>query len=122
MAEATVGAKCGSCSAELARDHQGPCPKCGKEGPKIIAVQLDAVAIGEASLTTAHETRREYYKRNPYAHTTVAVIALGSPFVGLVLGGLPGVLVGLVLSGISYWFGRSASKAIHEITKTIRHH
>ncbi len=57
-----------------------------------------------------------------YALTTVVVIAVGSPFVGLVLGGLPGVLVGLVLSGISYWFGRSASKAVHEITKTIRHH
>jgi uncharacterized OB-fold protein len=121
MTKVTVKTKCGNCGAELARDRQGPCPNCNKEGREITAVQLDAVAIGEPSITTAHETRLEYYKQNPYALTIVAVIALGSPFLGLVLGDLPGFLIGLILSCVSYWVGRSASKTIVEITRTIRH-
>jgi len=111
---------CKWCGASLSAGHTGPCPKCGKEGKKI-AVRLEAVAIGKASLHW--ESRREFLEENPKIKWLLVVIDLISlvvpPLFGWYFSGLPGIIVGAVTSIIfiilSWILGPHAVTKIREI-------
>jgi hypothetical protein len=47
----------------------------------------------------------------------VIVLTFGSPFLGLVLAGLAGVIVGLIVSGITLYLGFGAVTTVREIEK-----
>lgn len=61
------------------------------------------------------QTRREYYQKNPKILAVVIGVTVVCPFLGLVLVGWAGVVVGLVLGAIAYWIGPWASTTIVEI-------
>lgn len=80
------------------------------------------VAIGLAgTIETAGrlswQKRRESLQKRPGVLAVVITIAVASPFLGLVLAGWVGVVVGLVLSGIAYFIGPLALTKIIEIER-----
>jgi hypothetical protein len=56
----------------------------------------------------------QYVKRRPLLLALLIVLSFGSPFLGLVLAGIPGVLVGLVVAVIGWVLGPRASERIIE--------
>ena len=58
---------------------------------------------------------REYYEENPKAKWASILIAVFSPFIGLLLAGVPGTLAGLMLGVISYFLGPKAVMKVREI-------
>jgi hypothetical protein len=70
----------------------------------------DVVVGGSASI----QTIRTLYHKNRVAFAILILITITSPFVGLFLIGIPGVLVGLILSAISYFLGPKAVTKIIE--------
>lgn len=83
---------------------------------KNVTVKLTGVqAKGEVGSV---ETRKEYYQKHKGAATTVIVLSILSPFIGLFLAGWAGVIVAIILSGIAYYFGPKAATKIIEITKS----
>ena len=107
-------AKCIHCGKELSLQHVGPCPECGKEG-KEIGVTIDETLQVKSSLSW--ETRREYYEKHKGALGGVIAITVLSPFVGLILVGPVGVVIGLALGGLAYYLGPKALTKVIEKTK-----
>ena len=107
-------AVCAHCGVEVAVEHSGPCPSCGSEGKLVKLTLQDTIAV-HSSLS--RETRKKYYQKHKGALAAVIAIAILSPFLGLVLAGPFGVVIGLVLSGLSYFLGPRAVTKIIEITK-----
>jgi len=60
---------------------------------------------------------RTYWQKRPVLLVGVVLLALGSPFVGLILAGLPGVVFGLVLSVASLIGGFFALTRVREIDR-----
>jgi len=112
MTTVTQQYRCVHCRASLPRDHSGPCPKCGKEGREIVVVANDTIQVSDSA---RWQTRREYYQKNTKVLAVVIGITVVSPFVGLIIVGWFGVIVGLILGGIAYWIGPWASTKIVEI-------
>jgi hypothetical protein len=107
-------ATCKNCGQDLPVEHVGCCPSCGKEG-KIIKMTIhESLGIKES---LNWETRKEYYLKHKGTLRTVIAIAVISPFLGLILVGPVGVIVGLVLGGISYLLGPRALTKVIEKTK-----
>ena len=107
-----IAVKCADCGRELAMPSGGPCPDCGSTRRNRIFGLGIAVEV-DTALSVSWIKTRKYYEKNPRALTIVAVIAVGSPFVGLVVAGPPGVLIGLALSGISFVAG------LYAVTKVL---
>lgn len=107
-------AVCAHCGVDVPVEHSGPCPSCGKEGKLVKLTLQDSITV-HSSLSW--ETRKEYYQKHKGALSVVVAIAILSPFLGLVLAGLCGVVVGLVLSFLSYFLGPKAITKVIEITK-----
>jgi hypothetical protein len=57
--------------------------------------------VKESPVTLIHTLK--YVKRNPLLLAVAFVLTFGAPFLGLVLVGVPGLIVGLVLA-IICWF------------------
>ena len=114
MGEVTQSAPCAHCGESISPQHSGPCPSCGKEG-KNISVNIKESIQVHSSLKW--ETRKEYYQKHKGAAGTVIAITVFSPFVGLFLAGLVGVIIGLALGGVAYYLGPKAETKIIEITK-----
>ncbi len=114
MGEVTQAATCAHCGKSIALKHSGPCPACGKEGKNIYVEIKESI---EVHSSLQWETKKEYYKKHKGAAVTVIAISVLSPFIGLFLAGPAGVIVGLGLSGIAYYFGPKAVTKIIEITK-----
>lgn len=57
---------------------------------------------------------REFYEKSPLLLGVVALLTLGSPFLGLVIAGWLGVLVGLVCGVASFVFGLKAITRVRE--------
>ena len=57
----------------------------------------------------------EYYERHPILLPLVILITVGSPFLGLVLAGWLGVVVGLVIGVVAFILGLRAVTKVREI-------
>ena len=114
MDEVTETVTCANCGERIAPQHVGACPKCGKEGKNTEVTIKESIPV-HSSLNW--ETRKEYYKEHKGAAATVIGATVLSPFVGLFLAGPIGVIVGLILGAITYYFGPKAITKIIEITK-----
>jgi hypothetical protein len=111
MTETVSEVRCIHCGYILSGDHTGPCPSCGKIGKELKVIGAGgAVGGGRASV----ETQRSFSERNRKAFIVIIVITVGSPFVGLLVSGIPGLLIGLVLSAISYFLGPNAVTEVVE--------
>ena len=105
--------KCSHCGQERSEKDKGPCPNCGKTGKTfIVNVKENGLRIS-GSLNWKHT--REYYEKNSGIHYVVIAITIGSPFVGLFIAGISGVLVGLIFGLLSYFIGPKAATKIREI-------
>ena len=60
---------------------------------------------------------REYWEKRPLPLLGVIVLTIGSPFLGLVLAGWVGVVVGLVISIAAFAGGIFAITRVREITR-----
>jgi hypothetical protein len=98
------------------RDDQdsGPCPNCGKTG-RLIKVSISESIGFSGSLSWKHT--KEYYEKNRGAQIIVILIAIISPFIGLVFAGFIGVVIGLLFSLLSYSFGANAIIKVREIAR-----
>jgi hypothetical protein len=61
--------------------------------------------------------RREFYDKTPWALTTVIVITIAGPFLGLLVAGWPGVIIGLLLGAVTYFIGPYAMTKVREIER-----
>ncbi len=114
MTVTTSKVECAHCGAVLPNGQTSPCPECGEKGRNI------SVGVAEEINIAGHvtwEKRREFYEKQPWALATVIAITLCAPFLGLVLVGWIGVLVGLVLGALSYWIGPLAITKVREIER-----
>ena len=96
--------ECKHCGVPLPRDHVGPCPKCGKES-QAYSIEGDVRVPIRVSGRMKYTQVTKYALKHPWKTGISTVVAFASPFVGQVLVGLPGVLVGLLLSAVSFYFG-----------------
>jgi hypothetical protein len=99
---------------ELSPEHTGTCPSCGKEGKNLSLALRDTIHL-TSSLTW--ETRKEYYQNHRRVLGAVITITVLSPFLGLVLVGPLGVVVGLALGGLAYYLGPKAITKVIEIRR-----
>lgn len=98
----------------LSEDHSGPCPHCGEVGQNVHVVLSNSVVVTDS---LSGEKRREYYQKNKKVLLVVIAITVISPFLGLVILGPLGVIVGLALGGVSYYLGPMAATKIIEREK-----
>ena len=91
-----------------------PCPNCGSTRRLINESINETVNV---SMKVGWETVREFYEKNRSILAVVIAIAVSSPFLGLLVAGIPGVVVGLFLSVASYFLGPHAVTKVREITK-----
>ena len=63
------------------------------------------------------ESLRTYWEKKPALLTTVVAVTLLSPFIGLVIAGWPGILIGLLISCATLIAGFFAITKVREITK-----
>lgn len=111
MSQTNSKITCKHCGFTLTDDHSGPCPSCGKIGKVTSVIASGGVVIGGSASV---QTIRTVYQKNKAAFAILIVITIISPFVGLFLIGIPGILVGLILSAISYFLGPKAVTKIIE--------
>ena len=114
MTKVSNKVECIHCGAALPDGQTTPCPECGKKGRKISIVATEEINIAEH---IAWEKRREFYEKKPLALVAVIVITFGAPFLGLILIGWIGVLVGLLLGAVAYWIGPIAVTKVREIER-----
>lgn len=114
MTEIATKIECINCGAALPDGHTSPCPECGQSGRKISLGIAEEVGVADR---IGWEKRREFYEKKPLALASVLAITFGAPFLGLVLVGWLGVVVGLALGGLAYWIGPSALTRVREIER-----
>lgn len=105
---------CRHCGASLAPAHQGPCPSCGGSG-KDASVDIDFASSSQ--LTGSWERTREFLRFHWVWAIILSVIVLGSPFIGLLIAGPWGILIGFLLSVLSVPVGIFAVTKVHEILR-----
>jgi hypothetical protein len=112
---ANVGAVCNHCWASVDPYRDEPCPHCGQEAGKRIGVEITDQLQTRDSVSW--ERRREFWEVNWPWLVLVGVISVVSPFVGLVIAGLPGVVVGLLIGVVEFVVGIYAIGKVREITR-----
>ncbi len=113
MGEVTkMSAVCKACGYPLDINHVGPCPKCGKTG-KFAKVEIQGTLSFKGSLDLAR--RREFYETNKRVRNIIIGITILSPFLGLLLSGIVGLLVGLAIGSLSYFLSPYAVTKVREI-------
>lgn len=110
----TVTYKCEWCGESLSPSYKGPCPKCGKEGRKIITIVNEIIKIKES---LKGESRREFYEKNPIIKWLILVIGFGSPFLGFILNGWVEFIVDEALALLSYYLAPYVGRKVREITR-----
>ena len=88
--------KCRNWGRVVSPKQVGPCPRCRAFDRDVFA--RDTFTFAEA---TSYATTREFLDTRFGSFAISLGLALGSPFLGLVLAGWPGVIVGLVISAVS---------------------
>lgn len=71
----------------------------------------------DTALSLSWTKRREFYERKRWALAAVIAISIGGSFLGLFIAGWPGVIVGLLLSVVTYFLGPLAETKVREIEK-----
>lgn len=104
--------KCNHCGEPLADSHNGACPNCGKEGKIINESITEGIVLTDS---IGWQTTKEFYEKNHKALAGVVAISVVSPFIGLFVAGIPGVVVGLLLGSIAYILGPKAVTKVREI-------
>lgn len=104
--------KCSHCGKSLPASHTDPCPNCGKKGKTINASITDGIVVSDS---IKWQTKKEFYEKNPKAHAGVILITLFSPFIGMFVAGIIGVVVGFLLGGVAYILGPKAVTKVREI-------
>lgn len=112
MGAVTHSSRCSGCGQPLVLDHLGSCPSCG-DTRKTHEVSIHVAAKGRASLGWRHV--REYYKKHTLLLSLVIGITIGAPFLGLVLAGWDGVVVGVIVGVGTFLLGLCAVTKIREI-------
>ena len=105
---------CNSCKKKLLDSHIGPCTNCGGVDIHVHVIVSDQ-GIGTDSIGGIKQL--EYYKKNPVALFIVIAITILSPFIGLIIIGPIGALVGLFMGGIAYYLSPIAIIKIIEKEK-----
>ena len=107
-------ARCSNCDYPLEPSHQGPCPRCGEIG-KTVEVHVSEEVHLSSSLSW--EKRAEFLQHRRLLSVTLWTITLGSPLLGFIVEGMPGVVVGLVIGVITQAIGPLAVTKVREITR-----
>ncbi len=112
MTDPQPNANCKHCGFELPVEHVGPCPNCGRRG-KIVHKYLSGSvsSTGTLSLTRI----REYYEQNPKALWFFVSFTVASIALGFLLGGIPGVIIGVVLDVIAYFVTPAGHTIVREL-------
>jgi len=112
MGTVSQATRCSACGESLPLNHVGPCPKCG-DTRKTHNVHIEESLQIHASLGWQHI--HEYYERHRVLLPLVLGITVGSPFLGLVLAGWLGVVMGLVIGVVTFFVGLRAVTKVREI-------
>jgi hypothetical protein len=108
-------ATCNQCGKSVDPSRDQPCPHCGRyAGKKIQATVSDDIDV-EESVSWART--REFWEINWPWLILVAVISMASPFLGLLIAGIPGVVLGLVIGAVEFVAGLYAIGKVREITR-----
>lgn len=91
-----------------------PCPVCGGKNRIMSPSVNDNIGL---SGSVGWKSRREFYEKNRALLWVIVAITVISPLLGLLLAGIPGVIVGFLLSGASYFLGPRAVTKVREIEK-----
>ncbi len=109
--------KCMDCNFEFPIEERGTlgaCPECGSTRRRVSASITENIV---ASDSLKYESRREFYEKNNNLHYFIIAIAIISPLIGLAVAGVWGVIVGIILSAISYFLGPKALIKVREIER-----
>jgi uncharacterized membrane protein YvbJ len=109
---ASINTKCRHCGEPLSGSYTGPCPKCGKEGKAISVSITQSIAVSES---IGWQTTKEFYEKNHKALAIVIIITVFSPFIGLFIVGVPGVVLGFLFGVVAYFLGPKAVIKVREI-------
>ena len=112
METVSQSSRCSACGESWPLNHLGPCPKCG-DTRKVYDVHTEGSLRLHGSLGWKYI--HEYYERHPILLPLVLAITVGSPFLGLVLAGWLGVVVGLVIGVVAFILGLRAVTKVREI-------
>lgn len=107
-------ASCNYCGASVDPSRDQPCPSCGQNAGKgIYSVQIDQIRITDSA---SWARAREFLRYNWAWAVVLAAIVIISPFVGLLIAGIWGIVAGLLLGVLSIPVGFFAITKVHEIT------
>lgn len=111
----SVGAVCNNCGASVDQSRDEPCPHCGQEAGKRIGVVVSDLL--ESRDSVSWERRREFWEVNWPWLILVSVISVTSPFIGLMIAGVLGVVVGLLIGVVEFVVGIFAIGRVREIMR-----
>lgn len=109
--------RCAHCGLEVPSGDETPrkpCKNCGSTKRNVSVSITESIHMSDSIQWVS---RREYYEKNKKVLAVVILIAVGSPLLGLVVAGVPGVFVGFTLSAISYFLGPYAVTKVREIER-----
>jgi len=112
MDTVSLSTRCSACGEALPLNFVGPCPKCG-DTRKTQDKNIEGTLRFSGSL--GWQRTHEYYERHPILLPLVLAISIGSPFLGLILAGWIGVVVGLVIAVVTFILGLRAVTNVREI-------
>jgi hypothetical protein len=109
----TLTASCKNCGGSVDPSRKEACPHCGQYAGKTIRATInDPIGIRDAVART-----REFFEYHRGWAILLVLIVLISPFVGLVIAGGWGLVVGLLLSILSIPVGVLAVTKVRETTR-----
>ena len=82
---------------------------------KLIKLRGHARAVSTVTGRLSIKTLKEHYEKNPKMLFLVIVITVVSPFIGLFLTGVSGLIIGIVVGLISFYLGFYAMTKVREI-------
>lgn len=104
--------KCSGCGLPLFDECDLPCPACGDTRRTTEHQVEDLVHFHDS---VAWQQVREYYEHHPFLLPLVVVITIGAPFLGLILAGWLGIVVGLAVGIATFFLGLRAVTTVREI-------
>lgn len=100
METVSQSTQCSACGEPLSLNHVGPCTKCGGTRKKHRVIIRETAHIHD-SFSWRHT--HEYYERHKILLPIVLIITGAAPFLGLVVAGWSGVVVGLVIGIVTFF-------------------
>ena len=113
----TVSASCNNCGGSVDPSRDEACPHCGQYAGKTIGATVnDRIGIRD-TVSESLSRAREFLQYHRGWAVLLAVIVLISPFIGEVIAGVWGTVVGLLLGILSIPVGFFAVTKVREITR-----